>query len=183
MADKVTHPPWDEHNSSIGVDLADYTGLMYHSIHKAGIHDDHIIGDLIERAISRVKGGKKKWDPERGAFSTYLTLVMMSVISNYFRNRRTSLDALDQGTVELDRINNKMDLSYDFQSELVNVIKESHLHHVAKRIMLLRWEHGYNLKEIAIKDGIAPATMRQRYARAVNQLQEELDEEGTKGLD
>ena len=157
------------------IDLTDYVNLMYDCIRKAGVTDEDVTSDILTITVDRINR-TRTYDPERGAVTTWLPWVMRSVISNYFRDQKTSNDAMDQGTVPLDRLTNKMDERYDFRIEVLHVIQDSRLHNKDKILLYLKWNDGFNLKEISERLGISHDAARQQYSRAVRQLKEEYEE-------
>ena len=158
------------------IDLEPYVDLMYNCIRRAEIHDPDVTSDIMTTVIERI-GRTNSYDPERGAITTWLPWVMRSVISNYFRDRAKSTDALDQGVVPLESLSNRMDTSFDFNKEIIDLIQSSELHKKDKVMMILKWNDGFNLKEIADRFGVSHDSLRQRYSRAIKQLKEENEKE------
>lgn len=158
-----------QHNK---IDLSQYTNMMYDSVRKAGIFDEDMTSEIITTAIERINR-TSSYDPARGSVSTWLPWVMRSVISNYCRNIKTSQDAMDQGTLPLDTIHNKIDESHDFLKEVLSVIKDAQLTKKEKFLLYLKWNVGLTSAEIGKKLDCPPVLIRKRYSRVIHKLKDE----------
>lgn len=132
-----------------------YKNLIYSGIRKRGINNQDMIDDIFGNVIIRIMETKDNYNKDRGSVTTWLTLQIRSVISNYMKYRKRSEDALDRAVLlpeDLESIDSMMDeeaevdvgsagLAYD-------MIYESSLNSETKRLLYDHYIQGFAISEL-----------------------------------
>jgi RNA polymerase sigma factor (sigma-70 family) len=159
------------HNNKINIE--DHVNQMYSFFKEHGIKEEEIIQDLVSATVTRLLS-TESYNPNKAAASTRVQQIMESVMSNYFLTAKRSQDALDQGTIPIESMINRMDDKVDWRLNLLKVINNStSLTKTQKLIMTLKWSDGFYLREIGDRLGLTHDATRQQHRRAIEKLKEE----------
>ena len=164
------------------INIDKHINLLYDYFRKAGVKDEDTMQDLVGATLARLSTSIENYDSTKSAPTTWLYWQMWSVLSNYYRDKSKSEDALDHGTIPIESMINRRDERHDASDKLASMIGRSQvLSDQQRTLMLLRWYEGYKLFEIADRLELTYANARQIHSRAVALLKEEYgtEAEGT----
>ena len=162
--------------------LAEYGDMISKYIWSKALEGREEYENLYNDVIIKLLEHKDKYDPDRGAVTTWVTWVMMSVVSHYFRDKQqdalhNSLPLLPE---EIAGYSNSQDPSD--QEDILSIISKVRGLSSRERNLLIDFAHlGYSLEELATRDKIPMRTLQTQLNRAraklIKQVQGELNEQ------
>ena len=128
---------------------------------------DNIYNDVVIKLMESVD----KYDPKRGALTTWITWVMRTVVFNYFRDKQ--VDALHNALPLLDEQIAGYDQSQDpaDMEDIVDIITKVKDLTPFEKLMLLDYYHfGYTAREVGERRDMSEAAAEVRIHRAKQKL-------------
>lgn len=123
--------------------------------------------DLVQEGVFGLIRAIEKYDPERGAFSTYASYWIRQNLQNYYRrqSKQTQKQILDW-----DKIPDKSEDS-DYAYDDLKILQETLSELPERSIDVLHLRHlGYSLQKIASKYGLSKERIRQIEIKALHKL-------------
>ena len=161
-----------------------YSNLIYSEIRNLGIHNQDTIDDIFGNTIIRIMETSKNYEEGKGAVTTWLTYQTRSVISNYFKEKKRSEDALDM-TADFPEQVDWLDLGLDEEDSVederqtglaYDMIFESGLSDEDKKLAYDYYIAGFTMDECAKQRGRDFMTIKRKLDKIIEVLRKEYEE-------
>jgi RNA polymerase sigma-70 factor (ECF subfamily) len=138
---------------------------------------EDICADVFKNFLSQMD----RFDPSRGSVMTWVVSMARNAVIDEYRRKRPAMESLDEMTGPRTRafVNGNPGPLRDLVSdEALARIRRSLARHPAelREMFYLRFDQGLRVREVAEVMGISPDAAKQRFARALRALREELAE-------
>ncbi|SFT79292.1 RNA polymerase sigma-70 factor, ECF subfamily [Selenomonas sp. GACV-9] len=184
MPGKMGIDPWGRLAVQAVTDEEAFTRLYEHFFPRVyqfllkKTRDSYLADELVESAFLRMYEHLSQYDPEKGAFSTWLFRIAKNVVSSHFASKAVTMqapwdDAFDPAA-PAEENPEKQALSKERQEELHEAIMQ--LPERQRQILEMTYWLEMKSNEIAAQLGMAPSSVRVALKQARERLRELLKE-------
>ena len=142
--------------------------------------------DLCADVFQKFVGGLDRFDPSRGSVMTWVVCLARNAVIDEYRRKRPACRELDTVGSQLAATlpdERPSQLHVLIGDEEMNRVRQALTHQPAEvqEMLSLRFEQGMRVREVAQVLGLSPDVAKQRFARALRALREELAEADASG--